>query len=73
MLNHPVTGLTNASEWRYAELLAESSEQRSLALCPTPVRRAFRQALLDSLRIEQRMEDVCRATHLNMARVGRSL
>jgi hypothetical protein len=32
MLNHPVTGLTNASEWRCQELRAEAERFRQAAL-----------------------------------------
>ncbi len=32
MLNHPVTGITNASEWRCQDLRAEADQFRTAAL-----------------------------------------
>ena len=52
MLNHPVTGLTNASKWRHEDLLAEAEHVRLAAQCPGPIQRAFWRAWLGSLRME---------------------
>lgn len=71
MLNHPVTGLTNASEWRHQDLLAEADRERRTGQCPAPIRWAFWRALLGSLLMERRLEDVRSAAHLTLARAGR--
>ncbi len=71
MLNHPVTGLTNASKWRHEELLVEADHERRAALCTGPIRQALWRALLGSLRIEQPLEDVWHAARLTLARSGR--
>ena len=71
MLNHPVTGLTNASEWRHQDLLAEADHQRRVGQCAGPIRQAFWRTLLGSLRMEQRLKDVRTAARLTLARAGR--
>ncbi len=71
MLNHPVTGLTNASKWRHEDLLAEAEHGRLAAQCAGPIQRAFWRAWLGSLRMEQRLEQVRQAAHLTLARAGR--
>lgn len=71
MLNHPVTGLTNASNWRHEDLMVEAEHERRVALCPSPVRKSIWSALLLSLRTEWRMQEVRHATHRSLARVGR--
>lgn len=71
MLNHPVTGLTNASEWRHEDLLAEADRVRRAEQCDAPVRQAFWRAWLGSLRMEQHLEPVRQAAQLTLARVGR--
>lgn len=71
MLNHPVTGLTNASTWRHADLMVEVEHERRVALCASPVRKALWSALLLSLRTELRMREVRHAVHRSLARVGR--
>lgn len=71
MLNHPVTGLTNASKWRHEDLLAEADRMRLAEQCDAPVRQAFWRVWLGSLRMEQRLEQVRQAAHLTLARAGR--
>lgn len=71
MLNHPVTGLTNASKWRHEDLLVEADHERRVALCSSPVRRAIWSALLLSLRTEWRMQEVRQAAFRSLARIGR--
>lgn len=71
MLNHPVTGLTNASTWRHADLMVEAERERRVALCAAPVRKAFWNALRRSLRTEWRIQEVRHSAYRSLARVGR--
>lgn len=71
MLNHPVSGLTNASKWRHADLMVEAEHERRVALCALPVRKAFWSALRLSLRTELRLHEVRHAAYRSLARVGR--
>lgn len=71
MLNHPVSGLTNASTWRHDDLMVEVEHERRVALCASPVRTAFWSALRRSLRIEWRIHEIRHAAYRSLARVGR--
>lgn len=80
MLNHPVTGLTNASKWKHEDLMVEVEHERHLALCSSPVREALRSssvreviwsALLISMRTEWRSPGARNVTDRSLARAGR--
>lgn len=71
MLNHPVTGLTNASTWRHEDLLIEAEHERRVAQCSSRVRTTLWSTLLFSLRTEWRMREVRHAAYRSLARIGR--
>lgn len=71
MLNHPVTGLTNASTWRHEDLLNEAEHERRVAQCSSPLRRARWSTLLVTLRTQWRMREVRHAAYRSLARIGR--
>lgn len=71
MLNHPVTGLTNASEWQHQDLLTEAEHERQVRQCPEPVRKPLWRALIGGIHLEQKVEQLRGMAHLALARIGR--